>query len=570
MGNTNATIVKALFILLVLGIASSGIYITRIYAESETIFVDDDNVSGPWDGTPEYPYQNISSALLQASFGDTVFVRNGTYFERLVVDKPIALVGESRMGAVIDANKAGHAIEIISSNVSVAQFTIRNSGFFHYQISGIYMHHVENCNISFNMVEWGYKGISCTNVSHSILSENSIHAALECIYLANSSNNKLIGNTIDPLNFNLVLKGSNNNTIFHNNLINANVSSDEYSKNSWDNDNEGNFWGAYAGLDTDQDGIGDTPHVIDTENSDRYPLMGQFSEFKIRYEAATSRIWIISNSTITGYQFNESIRELSFRIVRMEGVAGFCRIMIPKLLINSPHILLIDREMTNMTLLANANETHAYAYFTFNRSNIEVSIRSEELHYLLVKLEDLVAQYRDLSVLFSELDYLYDDLVTLFGNLNSSFIQLNMSYFEKEAQYEGLATAFQNLNDSYNEAKNEYSVLLERSASIEGTNNMLVGFSVFLIAIGVTSSSLFLIYHRRSKMQQRLIQNYSHELERLGLLNTARLLFESDVEKRRGKIAGFQEKYGILIKPHDTLTDALTSLELTKKQKQND
>ncbi len=41
----------------------------------------------------------------------------------------------------------------------------------------------------------------------------------------------------------------------------------------WDNGAEGNYWSNYNGTDTNNDGIGDTPYVIDPLNMDRYPLM---------------------------------------------------------------------------------------------------------------------------------------------------------------------------------------------------------------------------------------------------------------------------------------------------------
>jgi hypothetical protein len=69
-----------------------------------------------------------------------------------------------------------------------------------------------------------------------------------------------------------------NNTFYHNVFINntMNVRFDSdlvVGGNFWDNGIEGNFWSDYNGIDADNDGVGDTPYIINAENNDTYPLM---------------------------------------------------------------------------------------------------------------------------------------------------------------------------------------------------------------------------------------------------------------------------------------------------------
>jgi parallel beta-helix repeat protein len=45
------------------------------------------------------------------------------------------------------------------------------------------------------------------------------------------------------------------------------------TRHSWDDGKEGNYWSDYNGTDTNKDGLGDTPYVVDILNQDRYPLM---------------------------------------------------------------------------------------------------------------------------------------------------------------------------------------------------------------------------------------------------------------------------------------------------------
>jgi len=55
--------------------------------DGKTLYVDGYNADGPWDGTIEHPYQFIQQAIDNASDGDTIYVFNGVYDERIKVDK---------------------------------------------------------------------------------------------------------------------------------------------------------------------------------------------------------------------------------------------------------------------------------------------------------------------------------------------------------------------------------------------------------------------------------------------------------------------------------------------------
>ncbi len=69
-----------------------------------------------------------------------------------------------------------------------------------------------------------------------------------------------------------------NNTFYRNVFVNNSVNIYFYNNvfadgNFWDNSSQGNYWSDYTGVDINQDGVGDTPYIINSLNKDNYPLM---------------------------------------------------------------------------------------------------------------------------------------------------------------------------------------------------------------------------------------------------------------------------------------------------------
>jgi len=87
-------------------------------AKPKTWIVDDD---GPAD------FHTIQEAINKANPNDTIFVRNGTYYENVVINKTISLIGENNEATIVDANMQGIVIHVawnVSANIT--KFLIRN------------------------------------------------------------------------------------------------------------------------------------------------------------------------------------------------------------------------------------------------------------------------------------------------------------------------------------------------------------------------------------------------------------------------------------------------------------
>ena len=158
-------------------------------------------------------------------------------------------------------------------------------------LCGIYLVSSSNNKISGNNVTAnGADGIGLNGSDNNTVSGNNVTANIhDGIDLYGSSNNTVSGNNVTANGRDGIdLYGyDSNNTVYHNNFI-GNVAQayvDSASVgNAWDGGypSGGNYWSDYNGTDlhsgpyqnvTGSDGIGDTPYVIDANNTDHYPLM---------------------------------------------------------------------------------------------------------------------------------------------------------------------------------------------------------------------------------------------------------------------------------------------------------
>jgi nitrous oxidase accessory protein len=376
-----------LFLILCFAVVSI-VEIGPVKAESNTLVVPDD-------------YSFIQEAINNASEGDTIFVKNGIYYELFLVNKSICLVGENRDATVIDGSEDfGNVIEVVGTNITIANLTIQkasgnpiyymhginidrdstnivisnntikdNFGFGIYHeglitdfsnitivgnnitdntITAIAISCGDNNTISHNRIENHGFGISLSDSSNNVVAENSItdisNYGIDIDYGTNNlifrnnitatksgisqsgSNNTISENNITNSENGISLHSAHDNTItgnnvsdnqsgfslaasthnvihenlikdndvgvvlwmtsstpsmhnqfFRNNFVNNSLHvsfpGSETGGNSWFFGSEGNYWSDYNGVDSNCDGIGDTPYVIDENNSDNYPLI---------------------------------------------------------------------------------------------------------------------------------------------------------------------------------------------------------------------------------------------------------------------------------------------------------
>jgi len=166
-------------------------------------------------------FSKIQDGIDASNPGDTIYIYNGTYFENIVIDKSITLVGENKISTIVDGRLTGNVLKINADNVTIHGFTIQHSGIV-YPNSGINLSSDNNL-ISDNIIMNNYYGMTLYHSSGNIIKGNFIQNDDHCgIYLNNSSRNSIINNTIKLHEYNGIglYYTSNNNTIQDNNLTN--------------------------------------------------------------------------------------------------------------------------------------------------------------------------------------------------------------------------------------------------------------------------------------------------------------------------------------------------------------
>jgi parallel beta-helix repeat protein len=202
------------------GIGSSGYSasveegtILTVPIEPKTIVVPDD-------------YATIQDAINNANNWDTVFVKNGTYAENLVVNKTVTLEGEDKTTVVIDGNKTGPAVIVDALNVTIEGFTITNGtdGIELFSSGSTIRNNILTNSASIYLPPVGGNGILASNSLDCTIGNNLIFSNENTGIEIDSSERILVdNNTIDDNGGGIFLSASTECTLRRNKITGHSV-----------------------------------------------------------------------------------------------------------------------------------------------------------------------------------------------------------------------------------------------------------------------------------------------------------------------------------------------------------
>jgi len=195
-------------------------YSLSIYPNGKTFYVGG---SGPDN------YTRIQEAIDDATDGDIVFVytESSPYYENIVIDKSILLIGENPSDTIIDGNFSDCTIYINSSDVFIFGFSIK-----HGNLSGIKIWRSKYCVITNNIIQNNKRyGISLIESCNNSIEVNYIKYNDNGIKLSSKSNfNVFEGNEIKSNNNGIYLEDSSENILTANEISNNEYGIKLYSR----------------------------------------------------------------------------------------------------------------------------------------------------------------------------------------------------------------------------------------------------------------------------------------------------------------------------------------------------
>jgi parallel beta-helix repeat protein len=142
-------------------------------------------------------YTHIQWAVDNASARDTIYVEAGTYYENVVIEKTITLIGEGSENTIIDGGGIGDVIHVDADRVNISGFNITNCGDDFERDMGVELNGSSHSKIENNVIFSNYfSGISLFSSDNNTIANNTCHRnGIAVVLRWNSFDNVITNNT---------------------------------------------------------------------------------------------------------------------------------------------------------------------------------------------------------------------------------------------------------------------------------------------------------------------------------------------------------------------------------------
>jgi parallel beta-helix repeat protein len=569
-------------------------------------------------------YATIQEAInANATFnGQVIRVDAGVYYENVVVNKSVSLVGENDSDTVIDGNASGNVIRITANRVKVIGFTIRDSmlgysGVFmdgssgdnisqnivENNYDGIYVYGSRNDNVTDNMVSDNEYGIHLYNSSNNDVSGNNASGNMNGIHLDISSNNIVVGNSVWSNSGNgIYVYGSGDNTLLANHAFSNSGRGIrlEYSSGNTLSGNvvSGNAYGISLYGSSNDTLIGDD---ASSNNQSGVLLQASSDDEAISGNVLSNNvygIWFIDSngSTVSGNNVSSN-DEYGVRLWNSSRNVFFYNNFIK----NSVKNVEQPSNTSILNLWDNGAEGNYWGDYDATGTNkdgigdkpyivddrVWMGVYAEDSYPLMGPFSQFSAAVEGRSYTVAVVS---NSTIMSFQYHHSADNKTNTMTFELSAatgegfclisipnsliaspytvtadQARPLSYTVVRTNGTYTWVyftylQSEHEIIIKPTVPPQVPVWALWWFWGILVLVfgNAVLGSFSIRYRRKVAEQTKILQAYSPFV-------IAEALFKADIERRGLKIREFEEKYGVKIEPRSTLEDVIRSLETKEK-----
>ena len=249
-------------------------------SEAKTIYVPDD-------------YARIQWAVDSASIGDTIIVRDGTYYENVVVNKKLTIKSENGSAYCIVNGTGSDVFTLEADGIRIEGFTITGGWY------GIHILSSNNIIINNNIRSNNGEGIVLEYSNNNSISNNDFSLNYwHGIFLYYSNNNSISENIINSNRYGLYLWYSNKTMIRKNEFINDSIFV-EYSYNNIVEDNKVNGRPLVYLEDESDKFIDDAGQIILVKCRNITVMNSELTNTDVGIELLQSDNCLISNNNIS-------------------------------------------------------------------------------------------------------------------------------------------------------------------------------------------------------------------------------------------------------------------------------